>query len=524
MKFGDSKRFCIAMLSTVMTMLAVAVHASQPVVTRVTYSHDIAPIMLTQCAPCHHPNSVAPFSLITYDQVQQRAQMIADVTASGYMPPWHAASHTLYRGARYLTSKQKALIQQWVVQGELQGSSSQTPPVPHFKGGWQLGKPDIIVRPSRSYHLAASGSDVYRCFVIPTNLPHYQYLSAVEIRPSDRRVVHHVIVYLDTRGVARKLEAAVHDGQPGYTSFGGPGFTPAGALGGWVPGFQTYKYAPGTGIVLPAHADIVVQVHYHKDGKPETDKTAIGLYYRRSPVKQIVRNLPLIDPFISIPAGDQDYTATAAITIPENIHVVSVLPHMHLLGRSMLVTAHFPDGKSQTLVDVPNYDFNWQTAYTFNQPVTLPAGTVVQLVAHYNNSDSNPRNPNSPPQQVWWGEQTTDEMCLAFLSYTADSENLTSGDRFTASKTMMQAVGTSIISQAFTHYDTNHDGILNQAELARMITAMRRLSGGVVGKSIPSTRLAAMAISMMDVKHQGGLTAPELQGMLSFMTNRKKSL
>ncbi len=338
------------------------------------------------------------------------------------------------------------------------------------------------------------------------------------------RVVHHVIVYLDTSGTARKLEAEVHDGNPGYTSFGGPGFNPAGALGGWVPGFETVRYATGTGIELPAHADIVIQVHYHKDGKPETDQTSVGLYFRRSPVKQLVRDLPIVDPFLSIPPGDADYTASASVTIPDNVHVISVLPHMHLLGHSMLVEAHLPDGTTKTLVDVPNYDFNWQTAYTFKVPVALPAGTVVQLTAQYNNSDSNPRNPNVPPKRVWWGEQTTDEMCIAFLAYTADDENLIAGERFKGGGAMMQAVGASIISQAFQHYDSNHDGILNKDELARMITALRRLNGDVVGKSVPSTRLATVAISMMDVKHQGGLTAPELQGMLSFIMISKKNL
>ncbi len=518
------KPCCIAIGMLLLAAFGTAALASTPSVTKVTYSHDIAPIILSQCAPCHHANSVAPFPLLTYQEVQQKAQMIAAVTASGYMPPWHAASHTLYQGARYLTDAQKALLQRWAAEGAPEGDAAHLEPIPQYTSGWQLGRPDLIVKPEKAYHLSAAGNDVYRCFVIPTNLPHDQYLSAIQVRPGNMRVVHHVIVYLDTSGTARKLEAAEHDGNPGYTSFGGPGFNPAGALGGWVPGFETIRCAKGTGVELPAHADIVMQVHYHKDGKPETDRTSIGLYFRRSPVQNLVRDLPIVDPFLSIPPGDTDYTATASVTIPDGIHVISVLPHMHLLGHDMLVQAHLPNGSTETLVDVPNYDFNWQTAYTFKEPIALPAGTVVQLTAHYNNSDSNPRNPNSPPKRVWWGDQTTDEMCIAFLAYTADNENLVSGQRFTGSSSMMRAVGASIISQAFQHYDTNHDGILNETELAKMITALRRLSGNTDGKTAPSTRLAAMAISMMDVKHQGGLTAPELQGMLSFIMNRKKGL
>lgn len=392
----------------------------------VTYAQDVAPIIDAKCAGCHHAGEVAPFALTSYHDVKPRAAFIAAVTQSRYMPPWKADSHGAFLDERTLTDAQIAVLQKWSAEGAPLGNPAAVPPTPHFTHGWSLGKPDAEFAPAAPYAVAADGNDVYRCFVVPTHFAEDRWVSAMQVWPGNRKVVHHIIVYLDTRGKARQLEAQTHDGNPGYTSFGGVGFDAAGALGGWAPGNEPRRLPPGVGIWVPKGADLVIQVHYHKDGKPETDLTKIGLYFAQGPVDKALRIYPLTAN-LWIPPGDAHYTTHREITNPTDSTLLEIMPHMHLLGRTMTVTATPPGGTPETLVDVPNWDFNWQSTYVYKQPVPLPKGTKIDLTATYDNSLDNPRNPNSPPKAVTWGEQTTDEMCIAFLFYTEDAEHLTRG-------------------------------------------------------------------------------------------------
>ena len=250
-------------------------------------------------------------------------------------------------------------------------SRSAVPPVPHFASDWTLGPPDAQFQPSRAYTLAAEGNDVYRCFVIPTHYGEDRWVTAMQVRPGNAKVVHHIIVYLDGKGKGRQQEADTHDGNPGFT---GAGFSATGALGGWAPGNGPHPLPPGVGIRLPKGADIVLQVHYHKDGKSETDLSQIGLYFTRGPVDKPLRIWPLAAPLWIAP-GDAHYTTHADLTVPADATLLEVMPHMHLLGRTMTVTATRPDGTTQSLVDVPDWDFNWQSTYVYRQPVRLPKGT-----------------------------------------------------------------------------------------------------------------------------------------------------
>ena len=392
----------------------------------VTYAKDIAPILDQKCATCHHAGEVAPFALTSYADVKRRAQFIAAVTQSRYMPPWKADSHGEFVDERRLTDAQIAAIQTWSAEGAPQGNPHSAPPVPHFSADWLLGPPDAEFQPSGSYTMSADGNDVYRCFVIPTHFGEARWISAMQVRPGNAKIVHHVIVYLDTHGKAQQLATQTHDGNPGYTSFGGVGFDASGALGGWAPGNDPHPLPAGVGILLPKDADLVVQVHYHKDGKPETDLTKIGLYFSKARVDKPLRIFPLMAP-LWIPPGDAHYVTHADMTVPADATLLEVMPHMHLLGHTMTVTAARPDGTTQSLIDVPNWDFNWQSTYVYRQPVKLPKGTKISLAATYDNSASNPRNPTNPPKRVTWGEQTTDEMCIAFLFYTVDAEHLPPG-------------------------------------------------------------------------------------------------
>ncbi|HXG23719.1 MAG TPA: redoxin domain-containing protein [Chthonomonadales bacterium] len=392
----------------------------------VTYTRDVAPILRQNCLVCHRKGEVAPFSLETYEQAAAWAQQIKAYTANRKMPPWKAESHGEFLNERRLTDRQIATLAAWADSCTPKGDPKYLLPAPKFPSGWRLGQPDAVIQMPEPYLLEADGRDVYRCFVIPTDYPQDRYLSAIEFHPGNRTVVHHVIAYIDTRGAARKLDEK--DPGPGYsTTGGGPGFAPSGFLGGWAPGNEPRLTPEGVGILLPKGADIVLEVHYHKSGKPETDLTKAGLYFCKSPVNKRMRILPVVNLFIQIPPGAENHGEKAAMPVLQDITIFSVMPHMHLLGRSMRVYVEFPDKSEKQLVYVPDWDFNWQITYQFKEPLKIPKGSLIRLVATYDNTEKNPNNPNKPPKEVRWGEQTTDEMCLAFIGYTVDSEQLAGG-------------------------------------------------------------------------------------------------
>ena len=442
----------------------------------VTFNKDIAPILFENCASCHRPGEVAPFSLLSYDDAKKRAKQIAIVTEKHIMPPWKAeAGHEEFINSRRLTDRQIGLIKQWAAEGALEGAAKDLPPAPKFTAGWQLGEPQAVLQADESYALAADGADVYRCFVIPTDYAEDRYIAAMEVRPENRAIVHHVIAFLDTRGAARKLDAAAAG--PGYTSFGGVGFAPSGTLGGWAPGNVPQRTPPGTGILLPKGADIVLQVHYHPSGKPETDRTKIGLYFSEGPIDKRVRVLALMNPGLRIPAGAKNHEVRAGHTLTSDATILAVMPHMHLLGRDMTINAQLPDGKEKRLVRVVDWDFNWQTTYSFKQPVQLPAGSRLEAVSHYDNSADNPRNPNDPPRAVTWGEQTTDEMCFAFIPYTDDAEHLAQGVIGADSPADFGGGQQKFFEALLKRFDKNGDGKLGAEERAAARAAMRGVSG-----------------------------------------------
>ncbi len=391
-----------------------------------TYVKDIAPIIEKNCSTCHRAGEVAPFNLLTFQDAQKRAKQIAQVTKSRNMPPWKADSHGEFYDERHLSEDQIKTIGDWVAAGSPLGDPKLLPPSPNFKSGWKLGPPDKIIGLSEPYQVGAEGRDVYRCFVIPTGTDVDQYVSALEVKPGNRAIVHHVIAYIDTTGAARKLDEA--DAGPGYSSSGGgPGFIPSAFLGGWAPGNEPRLLPDGIGNLIPKGSDIVLEVHYHKDGKPESDQTKIGLYYCKKPVQKHIRSMMVINPFFKIPAGAENHPVNALTPVFNDITVLSVTPHMHLLGRDMKVFIENPENVQKQLVNVPDWDFNWQNTYTFKDPLKVANGSRVKLVSHYDNSARNFRNPNKSPRDVTWGEQTTDEMCIAFVGYTIDKEDLLNG-------------------------------------------------------------------------------------------------
>ena len=253
-----------------------------------------------------------------------------------------------------------------------------------------------------------SGDDIYRCFVVPTHLDKDQYVSAVEYRPGNRRVVHHILAYVDTSGKARERDQA--EPGPGYTCFGGPGEPIHGGLGGWAPGNRPTFLADGIGRSLPGQSDIIVQVHYHPRGKAETDRSKIGLYFSKKPIKQIMHWGIVINPGLELPPGQSNIEVKAAWEVPVDVTAHSVTPHMHLLGRDMQISVKFPDGHVQDLIKIADWDFNWQYTYHFEKPLDIPKGSLVYLVSHYDNSASNPQEPPQAPQarQVGRGDDRRD--------------------------------------------------------------------------------------------------------------------
>ncbi|PYQ56359.1 MAG: ascorbate-dependent monooxygenase [Acidobacteria bacterium] len=411
-----------------------AIHPAPPPVGP-TFSKEVSRIFQANCQTCHHPGDIGPFSLMTYADAYPHASDIKYMTQTHQMPPWKPAqSCGIFDSPRILSQPDIDTLAKWAGNGAPEGNRADLPPALDFTGGWALGQPDLVLSNSQPYTPPALG-DMYRCYSMPANTTDQKYVSAIDIKPGDRQTVHHVIAFIDTTGASDRLVGS--DGGAGYPCFGGPGFTitnlDATTLGGWAPGYRPVMLPDGIAFSLPANSRIVLQVHYHPHGTvPLPDQTQIGIYYAKKAPTKLMRVLPLINDTFMIPPNDPNYRVTADFTLPSfppiNTHVWLIAPHMHLLGRQMHVTAASVTGQNQQcLIAIDDWDFNWQGMYRFKDPIAVPAGTKLSLEAFYDNSTGNWRNPNDPPKPVSWGEATTDEMCIAFLGFTIDSENLATG-------------------------------------------------------------------------------------------------
>jgi hypothetical protein len=282
-----------------------------------------------------------------------------------------------------------------------------------------------VFKAEAGYELKAKGRDEYRCYVIQNPFNEDKWVTGIEYKPGNSRSVHHSIGYLDLFGGSEKKDAA--DPLPGYRSDGsGPGIFPSGSLSGWAPGNQPRMLKEGAARLLRKGERLVLETHYHKTGRVEKDEGAqVALYFAKEPVKRQLHVHMVINPLVNIPAGAEDHKMSAFWVVPQDVHAYDVMPHMHLIGRSISVIATLPDGTKQDLVVVKDWDFNWQETYQFKDPIKLPRGTRVRLDARYDNSPNNPNNPSNPPRPVKWGEQTTDEMCIAFVEFTIDKQDLT---------------------------------------------------------------------------------------------------
>ena len=439
-------------------------------VAEVTFSKDIAPIIFENCSACHRPGEAAPFSLLNYSDVKERGELIAEVVQERLMPPWKAVPTDYpFRYERRLTEKQIELISKWVDLGMPEGDNSEAPSAPKFTSEWTLGEPDLIVSMKQAYHVPADGPDIYRNFTIPLGLDKEQWVKAVAFRPSARSVVHHSLFFFDATGRARELEAEDEEpgfkggmgammrlrGSPPLPSLGekdagagdqirrqlgqklaqtGKGGTAAastfGPLGGWALGAQPHLLPDGLAYRLPAGSDLVLATHFHPSGKMEDETSTVGLYFAKQPSTRLFTPIQLPPAFgalkgIDIPPGEREYVIEDSFELPIDVEAFGVGAHAHYLGKSMTLTATFPDGERRTILSIPDWDFAWQEQYRFADYVKLPKGTRLHSRITYDNSKDNPRNPSDPPARVRFGEESTDEMgSINLLTLASDEAEL----------------------------------------------------------------------------------------------------
>lgn len=394
----------------------------------VTYSRDVAPILRAHCVGCHRPGEVGPFSLATYRDVAKRARFVRDVTGSGQMPPWRAQpGYGEFLDAHRLTRRELALIDRWAESGAPEGDRSDLVAASPSPDAWQLGLPDVVLTMAEPYDVPAVGDD-WRGFVLPGPLVDGRAIAAVEYRPGNRKVAHHARVFVDDTPYSRRLDAETPG--PGF-GYDGRFDIPRPALAEWAPGMRLRR--PPEGVAKPVRpgSDVVLLLHYHGTGKPEKDLSRVGIYYAKAAPRRIMAMQTLSSDRIDIPAGAAQHREVARSTLRHDVHAYSVFPHGHNLLRELKFTATLPDGQVRRMLWIKDWDFGWQSQYYYAEPIALPRGTKLEVVALYDNSSANPRNPNSPPARVKYGPSSREEMLGCHLYVVADDAD---GDTYYRAK------------------------------------------------------------------------------------------
>lgn len=432
---------------------------------QVTWSNSVANILYTRCTSCHHDGGIAPFSLMTYQEAEQNSGDIEDVILSGEMPPWPPdPQFSRFAHERLLTTQERADILNWVAQGAPAGDTSLAPVPPVYSGNAEILNPDLVSR--MQTYTVNTGNDLYRCFVIPTGLASDQYITEIEALPGNREIVHHILVFEDSSNVPAQLDAA--DPGPGYTNFGGTGSNASKLIGVWVPGQQVNRMPAGMGIRLNANTNIVIQVHYPGGTFGQTDSTEIRFKLTSNPLREIsidppLNHFQLDNGLLFIPANTTK-TFTAHYTVPVDVSVLAVGPHMHLIGKS--ITSYGVTLSQDTIpfIHIPHWDFHWQGTYSFPRVLKIPAGTTLYSSAFYDNTSANHHNPNNPPQNVSLGEATTDEMMLIYFAYTLyqnGDENIIQDSSILSSVNELSFPGIVSTAQLYPPYPNPAGSILN---------------------------------------------------------------
>jgi len=381
----------------------------------VTYAKQIGPVLLERCASCHRPGEAAPFPLLTYEDARKHAAQIVRVTELRFMPPWlPIPGHGDFAGAGRLSAEQIAWFASWLKQGTPLGDPARIPKPPHFPEGWQLGPPDLVLHLRQRFPLKTKPGDVFRNFVLPVNLTETKYVRAMELRPSNKRVVHHANLIVDHARMLRKRDG--EDGQPGFegmevvTEASGQ-FEPDSHFLFWKPGTQAQETPEDMAWKLDPGSDLIVNLHLQPSGKPELVDVDVGLYFARQPPKRFPMLVQLEhDGAIDIPPGAARFAVTDHLKLPIAVEVLAVYPHAHYVGKRIEAWAELPGGEHRPLLLIDDWDINWQATYTYRAPVALPSGTALKMRIAYDNSAGNARNPIRPLQRVRAGNRSEDEM------------------------------------------------------------------------------------------------------------------
>lgn len=369
-----------------------------------TFAKDVAPIFYSKCVECHRPTMFAPMSLVKFDDARPWAKAIRTRVAARTMPPWGAdADHGVFKNDPRLSDKEVATILAWVDGGAPKGDDKDLPKLPEFAEGWTIGKPDAVFEMETPYQIPATGTVEYQYLRIPTNLKEDKWLAAIEIKPQARANVHHVIAY--TQPAGEKINQA--------------GVLGPGNIGGVTPNKPGVVFDPGVGRLLSANTDIILQMHYTTNGEAALDKTVVGVRYLKEPPSMVQRGGSVIQPAFVIPAGAPAYEVRGSRTLTTDTIITSFTPHMHVRGKDMTYIATYPDGRTETLLSVPKWDFNWQITYQLKEAKRMPKGTKIDVIAHFDNSPQNKFNPD-PSKDVRWGDQTWEEMMIGFWGTIAE--------------------------------------------------------------------------------------------------------
>ncbi|MBZ5608620.1 MAG: thiol-disulfide isomerase [Acidobacteriia bacterium] len=419
-----------------LSIFAVALASAATTSQKVTFYKDVLPVLQKNCQTCHRPGEAAPMSLLTYDEARPWAKSIKQAVVTKKMPPWFADAHFgKFSNDRTLAQADVDTLVNWVDAGAPAGNAKDAPKPIDWVQGWRIGKPDVVLTMQQAFNVAASGTMDYQYFVIPTGFTEDKYVEMAEARPGDPAVVHHIIAFIREPGnpwlrnlkpgvafdakeameeAQRQAQAHPQQGQRRGGGEGGGGGFGGDFLAGYAPGTLPDIAKPGQARLVPAGSDIILQMHYTANGKASTDISKVGIVFSKTRPTERILTLAATTANFAIPAGDSNYQVETKLQLQDDATLVNLLPHMHFRGKDFTYKVTYPSGETETLLAVPHYDFNWQLTYELTQPKLLPKGTVIDCIAHYDNSANNKFNPD-PTKEVHYGEQTWEEMMFGFF-------------------------------------------------------------------------------------------------------------
>ena len=400
--------------------------SAAPAPKEVTFHKDVEPLLQARCQSCHRPGEAAPMSLLSYAEVRPWVKAIKEAVLVRKMPPWFAdPAHGSFANDRRISQQEIDTLVAWADSGAKEGDLKDAPKPVAFAEGWAMGKPDLTIEMPEPYEVPASGTVEYTYLVVPTGFTEDRRVQQVEVRPGNRAVVHHIVMIVRPPGVKYIPDAQIGhayvppkketphkpDTGQGLLQGGQGGIEIAGV---YVPGGLPYVLKPGQARLIPKGSDIIFQMHYTTNGKAAADRSRVGFIFAKEPPQERVVNAYVANMNLHIPGQEADHQVNARVTLYQDTQLLSMFPHMHVRGKSFEYRAAYPSGETEVLLTVPKYDFNWQLTYYLKEPKLLPKGTVIECIAHYDNSANNRFNPDAQ-SDVYWGDQTWEEMLAGFV-------------------------------------------------------------------------------------------------------------